>query len=170
MEKEFSFLFWKILSLDMGFPGGSASKESTCNAGDLVSIPRVGKIPWRRKWRPTQVFLPGKFHGQRRLVGYSPWSCKELDTTERLTLILHWTWNSIFFFLLVHIECIVSHDKSTVTVIFIPIYINAPSLPAPRPAVLNFFSLELLSNCLDCNFPLWIFLGREKSKIFFSWL
>ena len=37
---------------------------------------------WRRKWQPTPVFLPGKFHGWRSLAGYSPWSCKELDTTE----------------------------------------------------------------------------------------
>ena len=38
----------------------------------------------RRKWQPTPVLLPGKFHGQRSLVGYSPWGRKELDTTERL--------------------------------------------------------------------------------------
>ena len=38
--------------------------------------------PRRRKWQPTPVFLPGKFHGQRRLVGYSPWGRKEPDTTE----------------------------------------------------------------------------------------
>ena len=44
----------------------------------------VGKIPWRRKWQPTPVFLPGKFHGWRSLVGYSPWGRKELDTTEWL--------------------------------------------------------------------------------------
>ena len=44
--------------------------------------PWVGKIPWRRKWRPTPVFLPGRFHGKRSLMGYSPWVCKELDTTE----------------------------------------------------------------------------------------
>ena len=37
------------------------------------------KIPWRRKWQPTPVFLPGKSHGQRSLVGYSPWGCSELD-------------------------------------------------------------------------------------------
>ena len=42
------------------------------------------KIPWRRKWQPPPVFLPGKSHGQRSLMGYSPWDCKELDTTERL--------------------------------------------------------------------------------------
>ena len=40
--------------------------------------------PWRRKWHPTPVLLPGKSHGQRSLVGYSPWGPKELDTTERL--------------------------------------------------------------------------------------
>ena len=41
--------------------------------------PWVGKIPWKRKWQPTPVLLPGKFHGQSSLVGYSPWHCKELD-------------------------------------------------------------------------------------------
>ena len=45
--------------------------------------PWVGKIPWRRKWQPTPVFLPRKFHGWRSLVGYSPWGNKGSDTTER---------------------------------------------------------------------------------------
>jgi len=66
----------------VGFPGGSDGKASACNAGDLEFDPWVGKIPWRRKWQPTPVFLPGKSHGQRTLVGYSSWGCKELDTTE----------------------------------------------------------------------------------------
>ena len=44
---------------------------------------------WRRKWQPTSVLLPGKFHGQRNLVGYSPWDHKESDTTERLHFVLH---------------------------------------------------------------------------------
>ena len=48
--------------------------------------PWVRKIPWRRKWQSTPVFLPGKSHGQRSLVGYSPWVCKESDTTEWLHL------------------------------------------------------------------------------------
>ena len=48
----------------------------------------VMKIPWRRKWLPTSVFLPGKFHGQRTLVGYSPWGHKESDMNERLTFSL----------------------------------------------------------------------------------
>ena len=46
--------------------------------------PWVGKIPWRRKWQPSTVLLPGKSHGERSLVGYSPWGRKESDTTERL--------------------------------------------------------------------------------------
>ena len=49
---------------------------------------QVGKIPWRRTWQPTLVFLPGESHGQRRLVGYSPWDCKQSNTTEQLTVQL----------------------------------------------------------------------------------
>ena len=49
--------------------------------------PWVGKIPWRRKWQPTPVFLPGEPHGKRNLVGCSPWGRKELNTTERLSTI-----------------------------------------------------------------------------------
>ena len=45
---------------------------------------QVRKIPWRREWLPIPVFLPEEFHGQRSLVGYSPWRCKKLDTTQRL--------------------------------------------------------------------------------------
>ena len=41
-----------------------------------------------QKWQPTPVFLPGEFHGQRSLVGYSPWGCIESDKTEQLTLML----------------------------------------------------------------------------------
>ena len=48
--------------------------------------PWVGKIPWRREWQPTPVFLPAEFHGQRSLAGYSPWGRKESDTTKRLIL------------------------------------------------------------------------------------
>ena len=46
--------------------------------------PKVRKMPWRRKGQPTPVFLPGEFHGQRSLAGYSPWGHKEFDTTEQL--------------------------------------------------------------------------------------
>ena len=55
-----------------GFPGGSDGKESTCNAGELGLVPGLVKIPWRRTWQPTPVFLPGEAHGQRSLAGCSP--------------------------------------------------------------------------------------------------
>ena len=51
--------------------------------------PWIGKIPWRRKWQSTPVILPGKSHGQRSLVGYSPWGRKELDMTELLHFHFH---------------------------------------------------------------------------------
>ena len=50
----------------------------------------VGRIPWRRKWQPTLVFLPGKSHGQRSLVCCSPWGPKELNTTQRVNNINCW--------------------------------------------------------------------------------
>ena len=64
------------------FPGGSDGKESASNEGDPAFHPWVRKIPWRREWLPTPVFLPGEVPGQRSLVGYSPWASKEWDTTE----------------------------------------------------------------------------------------
>ena len=59
-------------------------KNPFANAGDLRDkgpIPELGKMPGKRKWQPTPVFLPGKSHGQRSLVGYSPCGRKKLDTT-----------------------------------------------------------------------------------------
>ena len=71
----------------LGFPGGSEGKASACNVGRPRFDSWVGKIPWRRKWQPTPVPLPGKSQGQRSLVGYSPRGCKELDMTERLHFV-----------------------------------------------------------------------------------
>ena len=93
-----------------GFPGGSDCKESACNAGDSGSIPGLGLSPGRGRWQPTPVFLSGEFHGQRNLVGHTPWGHKELDMTEQLTLSLSWSkrigerfqisWDSLEWFLL----------------------------------------------------------------------
>ena len=66
----------------MDFPCVSDGKESACIVEDPDFDPCVGKIPWRREWQPTPVFLPGKSHGQRILVGYSPWGRQESDMTE----------------------------------------------------------------------------------------
>ena len=63
------------LKKKVGFPGGSDSKE----------FPWVGKIPWRRERLPTPVLLSGEFHGQKSLTSYSPWGCKQFDTTEQLS-------------------------------------------------------------------------------------
>ena len=59
-------------------------KNLPAHAGDEGSTPGSGRSPWRRKWQPTPVFLPGKSHGPRSPVGYRPWDHKELDMTERL--------------------------------------------------------------------------------------
>ena len=67
----------------LGFPGGLDSKESACNAGDLGSTSGLGRSPGEGN-EPTPVFLPGEFHGQRRLAGYSPQGLKESDMPERL--------------------------------------------------------------------------------------
>ena len=52
--------------------------ESTCHCRRLGFDPWVRKIPWSRKWQPAPVFLPGKFHRQQSLVGYSPWVAKRV--------------------------------------------------------------------------------------------
>ena len=69
------------------FPGGSDGKASAYSAGELDSIPGSGRSSGVGKWHPTPVLLPGKSHGQRSIVGYSPWGCKESHTTERLHFI-----------------------------------------------------------------------------------
>ena len=80
-------LMLKKLKLEQFY--GWEVKASACNARDLGLIPGSGKIPWRRKWQPTPVFLPGESHGRGSLVGYSPRGRKESDTTERLHFHFH---------------------------------------------------------------------------------
>ena len=67
------------LSQSSGFPGGPKGEEPTCQCRTHKRLgfnPWVRKTPWRRTWQPTPVFLPGESHGQRSLVGYSPWGCR----------------------------------------------------------------------------------------------
>ena len=67
----------------MGFPGGSDGKESAAyDAGDLGSILGLGRSPGEGVGYPLHYSCLGNPHGQKSLVGYSPWSCKESDTTE----------------------------------------------------------------------------------------
>ena len=69
-------------TLLFGLPRCQGGKESACQYRRRRFDPLVGKIPWRRKWQPSPVFLPGKSHGQRSLAGYSSWGCKELSMPE----------------------------------------------------------------------------------------
>ena len=66
-----------------------SGKKSICQCRRHGFNPWEWKITWRRKWQPTRVFLPGKFHGQRSLAGFSPKRCKESDTTEQLSMHTH---------------------------------------------------------------------------------
>ena len=88
---------WKVFTLPLGlcksyflFPTSLASQlvpvvmnppAKAGNTRDKVLIPGL-EDPWGRKWQATLVFLDGELHGQRSLVGYSPWGCKESDTAE----------------------------------------------------------------------------------------
>ena len=77
------FHFFRVrLLVSLGLPWWLCGKESACQCRRPRFNPWSGKISWSRKWQPTPVFLPGKFYGHRSLVGYSPWGCKESDTTE----------------------------------------------------------------------------------------
>ena len=88
----FKVVVWVI----SGFLGGSGASLMAKMAKNLLAMlesqvqsrpgfdPWAGKMPWSRKWQLTPIFLPGEFHGQRSLVGYSPWGRNESDATERL--------------------------------------------------------------------------------------
>ena len=70
----------------LGLPDGSVSKEFSCNAGDLGLIPRLGQSSGGGHGNPHQYSCLENPHGQRRLVGYTPWGCKESDTIEWLSI------------------------------------------------------------------------------------
>ena len=81
----FSAILYKACWWQLSVPGGTSGKEPACQCRRHKRRwfdPWVRKISWRRKQQPTPVFLPGKSHGQRSLLGYSSWGWKELDTTE----------------------------------------------------------------------------------------
>ena len=92
----------------LGFPGGASGKEPTCQHRRHKRHgfnPWIRKIPWRRAWQPTPVFLPEESHGQRGLEGYSLWGLKEFNKTEQpipTHMILLWKkkWQPTAVFLL----------------------------------------------------------------------
>ena len=84
-----AFYIWWALSSLWGLPWWLSGKESPCQCRRCGFSPWVGKISWRwriswRKWQSTPIFLPGKSHGQKSLMGHNPWCHKESDTTEQL--------------------------------------------------------------------------------------
>ena len=69
-----------LVDIYRDFPGGIVTENLPASAGDTGRFrfdPWIGKITWRREWQPTLVFLPGEFHGQRSMVGYSPWDRRQ---------------------------------------------------------------------------------------------
>ena len=81
-----------------------SGKESACRCKRYRFDPWVGKIPWRRKWQPTPVFLPGKSHGQRSLLGYSPMGLQRSQawlsnlTTTTYTSLFIYLFNILFLY------------------------------------------------------------------------
>ena len=76
---------WQVRFWMSGFPGGTSGKDPACQCRRQKRHgfnPEVGKIPWRRTWQPTPVFLHGESHGQRSLAGCSPWGLTESDRKE----------------------------------------------------------------------------------------
>ena len=73
----------------LGFPGGTSGKEPSCQCRRYKRLgfnPWIGKIPWKRAWQPTPVFLPGESHGQRRLAGCGPQGRKEWTWLKQLSM------------------------------------------------------------------------------------
>ena len=83
----------KTFNTLLGFPRWCSGKESANHCRRLKRrrfSPWVWKIPWSKKWQSTPLFLPGKFHGQGRLVKYSLWDCKQSDTNEHTHITLYY--------------------------------------------------------------------------------
>ena len=92
----YSSVNWYISIHISGLPRWHNGKKPTCQCRRPRFVPWVGNIPWRRKWHSTPVDLPGKFHGQRSLAGYTPWGCKQSDTTEHAYTYVTIQWENIF--------------------------------------------------------------------------
>ena len=127
----------------MCFPGGSVVENLPANAGDIEFDPWVGKIPWRKQWQPTPVFLPAKFHGWRSLLGYSPWGHKTVRHHSS-----DWTTTTKS----VYMSLFLSH--------FVP---PSPIPPAPTSSFSMTASLSLVI-CSDADRPRICHTERSKSE------
>ena len=80
--QDFNIWIYKGDTFSLGLSWRCSGKESTCQCRKWLYGPWMGKILWRRKWQPTPVFFPEKSHGQRSLVGYTPWGHKETQLSN----------------------------------------------------------------------------------------
>ena len=118
VEREFQHISVNFFS-DSSFPqysfasGSVVKNPPACQCRRCGFDPWVGKIPWRRNWQPTLVFFPGKSHGQKSPVGYSPWGCKgfgqDLSTKQQQQTSFkrntqHAFWNSLELYFLFQIH------------------------------------------------------------------
>ena len=88
------------LALEMELPWWLSCKASACNAGDAGDsglIPGSGRSPGGGNGNPPPLFLPGESYGQRNLEGYSPWVCKESDTTKHVCIALEILAKPLYF-------------------------------------------------------------------------
>ena len=90
---QFLFLWQANICIFLNYYLLNAASLAAQMLKNLPAMEDPGSIPWRREWQPSPVFFPGEVHGQRSLVGYSPWVCKESDTAKRLTLHSKWHGN-----------------------------------------------------------------------------
>ena len=144
--------------LGSSFPGGTDSKESACHVGGKGLIPGSGRFPWSRKQQPAPIFLPGKFHGQRSLAGYSSWGRKESDMTDPVRTRAHTHMHShMHMHTHTHTHTSCSHHQGYL------------AIRAATP--LAEVSLTLLKYEIQKTFPLDFLLAWEwKKSVSLSWL
>ena len=103
-----------LIPVFLDFPGRSDGKESPCSVEDLGSIPGLGRSPGGGHSHPLQYSCLENPHGQRRLLGYSPWVHVESDTTERLTTYTHTTLKLQAWF--IKRLCMINEKKKIITI------------------------------------------------------
>ena len=147
-----------------GFPDGAVVKNPPAfaeDAEDTSLIPGSGRFPWKRVWQATPVFLPGKFHGQRGQAGYSPQSCKVLDTTEHTHTHTHCS--RVSPVRLIPITVIIGLIMHTLLSAF-PFL---PQFPHPLPVYPTSSKQSLAHESLFCHLLL---IESNQDRGYLSWL
>ena len=153
------FSFLKNLSpfIFSGFSRWHSGKEPVCQCRRCKRHgfdPWVRKISWNRKWQPTTVFLPGRFRGQRGLMGHSPWGGKESDMTEHVGVCKESDMTE-------HVGAHARAHTHTHTHTFYP-----PNPPPTSPPLHPFFQVPVFSrfNLLWSHLPIWPYLREDQTS------